>query len=1599
FSHQIYPFDRLVEDLGLQRDTSRHPVFDVMLVLSDNVDGVEINEEDIHQIVNTSSQTSKFDLILFVHEVDGYYSYSMEYNTDVYEAKMIEGLMRHYRHLISECLSNPDIPLADIDYLSQAERAMVLDSFNATEVAYSNRTIKELLEEQVNAHPDKPALVFEEQMLTYQEINAWSNSLANCLVQDHKIAQSTRVGVLLNRSVESVVSMLAIIKTGACYVSIDPNYPTDRVAYIVEDSAVDVIISTKQLFKKHKIESAKLLDLTENDLERYDKENLSAKIDFGDECYVIYTSGSTGTPKGVVQTHRMMTNLVQWDVQDSGLERNLKHLQYVSFSFDVHTQDCWSALCGGGTIYLVHEAIRLDFPALWTFIQKNSIEVLSFPFSAFRQLISQNSHIDLALPALRHLICSGEQLIISPLIQRFFEKNPQIYLHNHYGPSETQLVTSYTLKSSLGIHPETEILIGGPVSNCQIYILDKNLQPVAPGVEGELYIAGFGLAKGYLNKEELTAERFVKNPFIGGYMYRSGDLGRWTESGEIRYTGRIDDQVKVRGYRIELGEIEQALLSHEEIDQAVIVIKMNNSGEQDLLAYVISDLEQNITALRSFLRAILPEYMLPTHYIQISELPLTSNGKLNKRALPSPEGLGLSSGVEYVDPGNDEEVTMVRIWEQILQREKIGINDDFFALGGHSLRAVRLSNEYQKIFDVRLSLKDLFSYTSISTQSKLIQSASQEAFARIESIEVQANYAISDAQRRIWVLSQFEDGSIAYNLPTRVRLMRELNIDNFKVALSKTIDRHEILRTVFKENDQGEIRQWILNPKELNFELSYVDYRTATNTSQLVDKYIKEDAGVAFDLEKGPLFRATLFHLAESNYVFYFTMHHIISDEWSMNVLSKDVFAFYEAGLENRKPELNKLAIQYKDYSYWQLAQVADTSFAGHRSYWLDSLSGELPVLSLHGSKQRPKIKTHNGRILYTYLDKETTAELKVYSRKYGGSLFMALLTSWNILMYRYTSQKDLITGTPVAGRDHSDLEDQIGFYVNTLALRNKIDPSGTFHTHFEEVKDNTLKAYSHQMYPFDRLVGELNIRKDPGRSPVFDVMLTQRSDSEGIETSEVTANRIFDGGNSISKFDIEINFQEVGDYLSIKFLYNPDVYEYQIISDLIKNKIRLLRALLENPDRSISKIDFLSNEDKTKLLLFSNGVKVDYPEDKTIIDLFEKQVVQTPDNIAISYENIELTYKELNEQSNQLAHYLSDKYDINQDNLVGIKQERSELLMISILGILKSGGAYVPIDPDHPQERIDEIREDSQIKVLLNRKELEIFEKSQHSYSTDSPTPKTSSSDLAYVIYTSGSTGKPKGVLLEHKGLVNRLIWMQRDLEIDQSDVFIQKTPISFDVSVWELFLPIISGSKLVLPKQGGHKDPLYLRKILKEQRISIIHFVPSMLSAILDDIPWEELSYLRHVICSGEVLPKSLEDAFGKKSSTCNLHNYYGPTEATVDVTSVNLSQYPSEGNEVSIGKPVPNTRIYIVNEAITLQAIGVSGEILIGGDQVARGYINRKELTEERFISSPFRAGERLYKTGDLGRWRADGNIEFIGRIDDQVKIRGHRIELGE
>ncbi len=1588
FGHQEYPYDKLVEILGLSYDASRTPLYDVLLTFhgdNDDSNAREIDKSLFSKIKDGGAVQSKNDIEFHLMPLGDAISFEVIFNSDVYEIDMIITMMGDFKNLLSSFLSDPKQILGDVEYLTNKRKYKILSISEGVKKNYpDDATFVHLFSKQVKKTPNAIAVVFEDEELTYKELDQKSNQLASCLVQKG-IKKEDLVAMCIEKRTEMIIGILAVLKSGGAYVPIDPNYPRERIDFIIEDTNSSIILSSSGLYDIVKVYTAKDVIYLDQELESNQSFDFS-EIELlpSNLAYVIYTSGSTGKPKGVKIEHKTLINFLFSMRDDLGFDHDLKFLSLTTFIFDISILEFLSPLFVGGMVILVND-VGSKTPDYVNQIVKDQKPTCIQATPTHWQILINNgldTNSDITL-------LSGGEAISEELKEQL--TNISFNVWNLYGPTET---TIWSCISRL--EKNQKITIGKPIANTQILILDEYLSLVPKGAVGELCISGLGLSRGYLNRDKLTNEKFVQHPFKKEErLYRTGDLARWTPDGTLEFIGRKDDQVKIRGHRIELGEIGNVLSTLEEIEMVVVVAKKSISGDKDLVAYYTCSTDLNSSDLRHYLQEHLPSYMVPNYFVAIKEMPLTANGKINRKALPNHEDLELNNGFEYVPARNEIEKKLVSIWEKVLGRVRIGIKDDFFDLGGHSLKIIRLINEYHITFDVKLGIKDIFSNPKLETHLGLLSSFKKNDHLIIPNVAKELSYPISDAQRRLWILSQFDGGNISYNMPSSILLDGDYDILNFKRSINSVLDRHEILRTVFKEDSEGEVRQVILDIEEIGLEIEHKDYRQYENPEEQARLYIQEDSYKPFNLETGPLLRFSLLQVSDSDNIFYFNMHHIISDGWSMDVLSRDVLSYYKhySGDVLKLPDLR---IQYKDYATWQLTNLTTNEYNVHRNYWVDKLSGNLPLLDLPSYRHRPLKKTYDGRHLSMFLDEEDTQLIRSYIEQKDGTLFMFLIASLKVLLYRYTGEEDIIIGSPIAGRDHSELEDQIGFYANTLVLRNTLNGTIDFNEFYDQVKQGFLEAYAHQMYPFDRLVEDLDLRRDTSRSALFDmlVILQNKIDyKSSIEKLKKDIGVLIDHGKVPCNFDIEFNFVEVGDNLRLGLTYNENVYDHNMIVGFVSNYQRLIKVLILNEDICINELNYLQESEREELLHGFNDTEVDYANNKTVLDLFKEQVINTPNASAIIFNDLELTYKEVDEQSNKLANFLLSKYNIEIEDLIGVKLERNELLIISLLAILKIGAAYVPIDPDYPKERIEYIEKDSNSKVIIDGVVLEEFRLFKET-SSEQPKIELVAGNLIYVIYTSGSTGQPKGVMITHNNVVSFLENLENEFRFKGLNIVAATTNFVFDISFLEIFGTLCSGRQMVLfSSEELMSTDLFTRKLQKNQ-VEILQVTPSRFSSLEEDILKVPLPNLKLLLIGGESFPNSL---FLKKSSfkEINILNVYGPTEATIWSTYSDIKSSDS----INIGTPLANEQIYILSDHMQLQCKGVIGEICIGGDGLARGYLNRPELTKEKFVEIPILEGKRLYKTGDLGRWLPDGNLEFMGRKDSQIKLRGHRIELEE
>ncbi len=1614
YENQDYQFEELVNKLNsssngsLRRDLSRSPIFDVMFNMQ-NTASIQNgnNMQDANNNLKLSVypliyKISKFDMTLEAVETDDNIILNLEYCSKLFTRETMERFISHYEIVATAIIENPDVSLLEIDILSEEEKHQVLVEFNNTKAEYpKDKTLYQLFEEQAAKTPDNIAAIYEEESITYRELDTKSNQLARIL-REKGVKADSIVAMSLYRSLEMTIGIIAIQKAGGAYLPISPEYPEDRIKYMLEDSNASVLLTQSNLQGNYRFENITVLAI--DDKELYKRDNSSLQLISGPSnlAYVIYTSGSTGKPKGAMIEHHSAINRIKWMQKRYPIGQNDVILQKTPYTFDVSVWELfWWSIEGAKVCFLTPGGEK-DPEEIVKAIEKNKITTMHFVpsmLNIFLEYIEGRADIEI-LSSLKQVFSSGEALT-APQVERF---NRILYsklgtkLINLYGPTEATVDVSY-FDCSTGEKLDV-IPIGKPIDNISLLILDKhnNLLPV--GIPGELCISGVGVGRGYLNRPDLTEEKFIQNPHIlGERMYKTGDLARWLQDGNIDYLGRIDNQVKIRGFRIELGEIEARILSYEGIEEATVIAREADENKY-ICAYITGDREFTVSELREYLLKELPEYMVPSYFIQLEKLPLTANGKIDRKALPEPDG-SITTGAEYVAPESEIEDKLAKIWQEVLEIEKVGINDNFFELGGHSLKAINIVAKIHKVLNVSVPLREMFKTPTIKELANYVEGTSKSVYSRIEPVEEKEYYPLSSAQKRIYTLQQFEENSTSYNMPMVMTLEGELDKTKLEETFDKLIQRHEALRTSFEIID-GEPVQVV--HKEVSFEIKYTE-ADKEKASEIAIEFVK-----TFKLSKAPLLRVALTKINDKEHMLMLDMNHIISDGVSMGILTKEFIELYDG------KELPKLRIQYKDFSAWQNEMFKSGEIKKQEEYWLKAFDEEIPVLNLPTDYQRPSIQSFEGDSISIELSEELTGKIKQIAKETGSTMYMVLLSACNILLSKYSGQEDIVIGSPISGRPHADLENIMGMFVNTLAMRNYPESSKTFKEFLAEVKASSLSAFENQDYQFEELIDKLNITRDLSRNPLFDVMFTMQNMDTGELQIEGLRFKPYEIDNSIAKFDMTITAIELNKTIGISLNYCTKLFNKQTIENMSKHLTNILNSITNDTNLMLSKIEMLSEEEKHQVLIDFNNTKVDYPKDKTLYQLFEEQAAKTPDNIAAIYEEESITYRELDTKSNQLARILREK-GVKADSIVAMSLYRSLEMTIGIIAIQKAGGAYLPISPEYPEDRIKYMLEDSNASVLLTQSNLQgnyrfenitvlaIDDKELYKRDNSSLQLISRPSNLAYVIYTSGSTGKPKGAMIEHHSAINRIKWMQKRYPIGQNDVILQKTPYTFDVSVWELFWWSIEGAKVCFLTPGGEKDPEEIVKAIEKNKITTMHFVPSMLNIFLEYIEGradiEILSSLKQVFSSGEALTAPQVERFNRilysKLGT-KLINLYGPTEATVDVSYFDCST-GEKLDVIPIGKPIDNISLLILDKHNNLLPVGIPGELCISGVGVGRGYLNRPDLTEEKFIQNPHILGERMYKTGDLARWLQDGNIEYLGRIDNQVKIRGFRIELGE
>ncbi|MDO3679095.1 non-ribosomal peptide synthetase [Paenibacillus ehimensis] len=1519
---------------------------------------------------------------------------TFSYNELLYDRESVTGVKRHFEHMLEAVAANERIPVSQIEMITAEEKSRILYDFNDTKADYMRQgdTMVELFEAQAERRPDHPAVVCGDRLLTYWELNEQSNRLARAL-RSRGVGADTIVGLLAEPSLEMAVGILGILKSGGAYLPIDPGQPQERIGYMLADAAVRVLVTAGDVGLEKVDFHGEAVDLCDDVLSAGEGEGGNpVPVHTGDSlAYVIYTSGTTGKAKGVMITHSSLANYCRAMLEKASVTDEDATALLSSYAFDLGYTSVYTALAGGITLHLLPEDTYKEPNALVRYVGEHCTYLKMTP-SLF-QLLLQGEGVERMIETgrLRLIILGGETFNVKDIEQFYrMDRQRRVRLMNHYGPTESTIgcvtapIPRDGLESFAGV-------IGKPLSNVRVYIVDRQGHLAPVGVPGELCVAGTGLARGYLNRPELSAEKFIENPFEPGErLYRTGDLAKWRPDGQIEFIGRTDNQVKIRGFRIEPGEIEAKLLGLPGIKEAVVIARENRQHEKVLAAYLVGDGSAELAGIRSALKESLPHYMVPAHFTLLERMPLTSNGKINRRALPEPDFGGGPAG-EYEAPGTEAEAKLAEVWREVLGVERVGIRDNFFDLGGHSLKATVLVSKIHKRLNVEVPLKEVFRSPTLEAMGRYIENSGQTLYTSIEPCEPQPFYETSSAQKRMYLIQQLEKGTV-YNMPAICEVEGNIDPDRIEAAFQALVRRHESLRTSFESLD-GSIVQRI--EPELVFTLE----RRAGSDEDA-------EAGFAafvrpFDLGKAPLFRAALVPRRGKTYL-WVDMHHIISDGVSMRLLMRQLIELY-----NGKP-LEPLRIQYKDFAVWQNKFLQSEAMRRQEAYWVNRFEGEIPVLNLPYDDERPVMQSFEGNVLSFALDEALTEGLRKLARETGSTLHMVLLSAFHILLSKYSGQDDIVIGSPVAGRPHADLQSIVGMFVNTLALRNRASGEKRYSEFLKEVKENALHAYENQSYQFEELLDKVRVKRDTSRNPLFDVMFNMSyADGERVAASPELTLRLVPTGSSISKFDLTLHAVESEKTIRYTIEYGTKLFRAETIERIGRNYSHILNRLCLDPEAAISAIEVVTEDEKRQLTVEFNATPMEYPREKTLPQLFEAQAEAQPDRIAAVFGDRSFTYRELNARSNQLARVLRS-HGVGPETIVGLMVGRSLEMLVGILGILKAGGAYLPIDPTHPKERIACMLEDAKIGLLATSRELggglafsgTVLDMTDEALYRDGETgnPKAANTcrDLAYVLYTSGSTGNPKGVMVEHRQVNNFIHAIVSETELHHCASILCLTTISFDIFGLETLVPLTHGMKVVIADEEEGGDGTKLAALIERHGIGAMQSTPSRLKMLLEHPAFgRALGGLSKLLVGGEELPAALWQrlrSFGQPE----VYNVYGPTETTIWSTAKRMQ---GEAVGLTIGKPIGNTQIYIVDAHHQLVPIGVPGELCIAGDGVARGYFNRPELTTVKFVDNPHAPGTRMYKTGDLARWLPNGEIEFLGRIDNQVKIRGYRIELGE
>ncbi len=1633
--HQDYPYSRLVADLRPTLDRRRPALAQVLFVLqkfkllaeldicltsSQRPPTERLPAWDAYVIPQQSGQ---FDLCIELSEsAQGLCGY-FECKKQLFAPDKVAVMQQHFVRLLEGLVSDPTARIDELSLMSDVERRDTVLKWGQPSSAVDNLScLHRQIEAQAQRTPDAVAVRQAGQELTYGELDDRANRLAHYL-RRRGVAPGVVVGLCLERSLNLIVGLLGILKSGGAYLPLDADYPTERLEFMLRDSQVRVLITQQDQLARLPATMAHTicLDAEWDQIVRCGDSVLEGTDAGRNLAYVIYTSGSTGEPKGVMIEHRSIANYVLAITQLAGVTSADRVLQFASLSFDTAAEEIFPCLAAGATLVLRTPTMTDSVTAFLECCREWQISVLDLPTAYWHEMVMRMESEKLAMPSSVRIVIIGGERVLPQVVRRWTRlAGPSVRLLNTYGPTETTVAVTCADLTGFAMNEESpgDLPIGRVIQGASAYVLDPERRLVPMGVVGELYVGGAGVAHGYRGRPDLTEAKFIPDPFSdreGARLYRTGDLVRWRADGQLDYRGRADRQVKIRGYRIELEEIESVLNRHPDLVSAVVEVREDQPGDKRVVAFMVprSTNRLSLVQLREHLRRQLPGHMIPSSFIELEALPLTVNGKVDRRALrvaadSRASKVGLTA--EFVAPRDSTEQVLADIWGEILHLKDVGVHDNFFELGGHSLLATQLVSRVQALFQMALPLRQVLEQPTIATLAEAIKlkqatgkSSSGPEAKTIRKAERGSPLPLSFAQERMWFLYRLSPGAAAYNIPASVRLHGPLNKAALRWSVDELVRRHEALRTTFAQHD-GQARQLIhesLTPEWAEEDLRHLpeDIREPRAL-----ELATVEARRPFNLEQGPLLRILLIQLGEEDHVLVMSTHHIISDQWSYGVIARDLVKCYNAWCAGEPFRIQPdLPIQYADFALWQRTWLTGSVLAEQVEHWKSKLS-DLPSIALPTDRPRLPVHSFKGDHVSLDLPWALVNRLKQLSIREGVTLYMVFLAGFFGLLHRLTQQRDVVIGTPIANRNRLEIEDLIGTFVNTLVLRTDVTGDLTFRKLLGNVRDLSLDAYAHQDVPFEKLVEELRPDRSQGGLPLVQVLFNFANTPFGRTEFHHLSWMPYEVSRGAAQLDLGLSIDPFASrkaYLE----FNTDLFDRATAERWLALYRQLMENIADHPEETLGRLGLLTEPEQHRIIREWNATDMLFDRHACFPQLFEAQVSRTPGAIAVRFEDTELSYAELNRRANRLAHHLRD-CNVGPDVVVGIFLERSVDLLISLLAVMKAGGAYLPLVPGLPLRRLAVMIEASHAAMIVTHSSLSA-DLPPHQlpaicldrdaemltrYSTDNPVPLAEPQHLVYVLFTSGSTGQPKAVEIEHRSLGNFLFSMQREPGLACSDVVIAVTPLSFDIAGLELYLPLLVGARILLANRRQAMEGAWLQRELDHGTVTVMQATPATWRLLLQS-GWQGTRKVK-VLCGGESLPRELAQELLARAGS--VWNVYGPTETTIWST---LERVRSADHTVPIGRPIANTQVYVLDQNREAMPVGIPGELYIGGLGVARGYRFAPELTRERFVPNPFRAGERLYRTGDQVKWLPDGRLDYVGRIDFQVKLRGFRIELGE